>query len=137
MKNYRLIKEYLETMPGNSTVSQLLDNINNAEITLKSSVEEMKARLSENIGKCYTYTDVDDCDDVAKFFVKIIGVKTVYDHQVAYNCNVIEITEDSIFYEENATIYEKELIRERLIDESFYNSLFNKFQALLDVKVNG
>jgi hypothetical protein len=64
-------------------------------------------------------------------------VKTVYDHQVAYNCNVIEITEDSIFYEENATIYEKELIRERLIDESFYNSLFNKFQALLDVKVNG
>jgi hypothetical protein len=129
MQNYQLIKGYLETLPSDMTISNALQNIISAEETLKLSKNELENELKNNVGKCYCYIENDDYKGIAKYYVKIVGVGTSYN--VYYICNLIQITEDAIYFEENQTITQKELLTAIQVDENVYDVLYDKFNQLL------
>jgi hypothetical protein len=133
MSNYRIIKEYLETLPDNMTISQALSNIKNAEKTLELSLTELEKELSKNVGKCYTYSEIDDCSCVVKYYIKVVGTKRTYKN-VAYSCDVIQIEENSIYHEPNDTISQRELFTATEINENVYDMVMDRFKSLTKFK---
>ena len=62
MENYKIIKNYLETFPNETTVETLINNIVKAEQTYEENVQKKIEKMKESIGNVYYYEDIDDND---------------------------------------------------------------------------
>ena len=133
MENYEIIKSYLETFPEDTEVKTIIESIKNAEKKSKTSLYNIQAKMEKNIGKCYFYTDFDDCVSFMRIYTKITGTKILDRRNVVlYTATSIEISEGAIYYLKDVTFAKDDLKENKLIDSSIFDEVERKYMALYD-----
>lgn len=130
MENYKIIKNYLETFPNETTVETLISNIVKAEHTYEENVQKKIEKMKESIGNVYYYEDIDDNDIFVKFVTKITGVKRVYQDRLLYEADMIEISDETIYYLDGTTFSDGDLKDKDLVDSSVFDEAKEKYLGI-------
>lgn len=130
MENYKIIKNYLETFPNETTVETLINNIVKAEQTYEENVQNKIEKMKESIGNVYYYEDIDDNDIFVKFVTKITGVKRVYQDRLLYEADMIEISDETIYYLDGTTFSDGDLKDKDLVDSSVFDEAKEKYLGI-------
>lgn len=130
MENYKIIKNYLETFPNETTVETLISNIVKAEQTYEENVQKKIEKMKESIGNVYYYEDIDDNDIFVKFVTKITGVKRVYQDRLLYEADMIEISDETIYYLDGTTFSDGDLKDKDLVDSSVFDEAKEKYLGI-------
>lgn len=130
MENYKIIKNYLETFPNETTVETLISNIVKAEHTYEENVKKKIEKMKESIGNVYYYEDIDDNDIFVKFVTKITGVKRVYQDRLLYEADMIEISDETIYYLDGTTFSDGDLKDKDLVDSSVFDEAKEKYLGI-------
>ena len=130
MENYKIIKNYLETFPNETTVETLISNIVKAEQTYEENVQKKIEKMKESIGNVYYYEDIDDNDIFAKFVTKITGVKRAYQDILLYEADMIEISDETIYYLDGTTFSDGDLKDKDLVDSSVFDEAKEKYLGI-------
>lgn len=130
MENYKIIKNYLETFPNETTVETLINNIVKAEQTYEENVQKKIEKMKESIGNVYYYEDIDDNDIFVKFVTKITGVKRVYQDRLLYEADMIEISDETIYYLDGTTFSDGDLKDKDLVDSSVFDEAKEKYLGI-------
>lgn len=130
MENYKIIKNYLETFPNETTVETLISNIVKAEKTYEENVQKKIEKMKESIGNVYYYEDIDDNDIFVKFVTKITGVKRVYQDRLLYEADMIEISDETIYYLDGTTFSDGDLKDKDLVDSSVFDEAKEKYLGI-------
>lgn len=130
MENYKIIKNYLETFPNETTVETLINNIVKAEQTYEENIQKKIEKMKESIGNVYYYEDIDDNDIFVKFVTKITGVKRVYQDRLLYEADMIEISDETIYYLDGTTFSDGDLKDKDLVDSSVFDEAKEKYLGI-------
>ena len=130
MENYKIIKNYLETFPNETTVETLISNIVKAEQTYEENVQKKIEKMKESIGNVYYYEDIDDNDIFVKFVAKIKGVKIAYQDRLLYEADMIEISDETIYYLDGTTFSDGDLKDKDLVDSSVFDEAKEKYLGI-------
>ena len=130
MENYKIIKNYLETFPNETTVETLISNIVKAEKTYEENVQKKIEKMKESIGNVYYYEDIDDNDIFVKFVTKITGVKRGYQDRLLYEADMIEISDETIYYLDGTTFSDGDLKDKDLVDSSVFDEAKEKYLGI-------
>ena len=130
MENYKIIKNYLETFPNETTVETLINNIVKAEQTYEENIQKKVEKMKESIGNVYYYEDIDDNDIFVKFVTKITGVKRAYQDRLLYEADMIEISDETIYYLDGTTFADGDLKDKDLVDSSVFDEAKEKYLGI-------
>lgn len=130
MENYKIIKNYLETFPNETTVETLINNIVKAEQTYEENIQKKIEKMKESIGNVYYYEDIDDNDIFVKFVTKITGVKRLYQDRLLYEADMIEISDETIYYLDGTTFSDGDLKDKDLVDSSVFDEAKEKYLGI-------
>lgn len=130
MENYKIIKNYLETFPNETTVETLISNIVKAEQMYEENIQKKIEKMKESIGNVYYYEDVDYNAVFVKFVVKITGVKRVYQDRLLYEADMIEISDETIYYLDGTTFSDGDLKDKDLVDSSVFDEAMEKYLGI-------
>lgn len=130
MENYKIIKNYLETFPNETTVETLISNIVKAEQTYEENIQKKIEKMKESIGNVYYYEDIDDNDIFVKFVTKITGVKRLYQDRLLYEADMIEISDETIYYLDGTTFSDGDLKDKDLVDSSVFDEAKEKYLGI-------
>lgn len=130
MENYKIIKNYLETFPNETTVETLINNIVKAEQTYEENIQKKIEKMKESIGNVYYYEDIDDNDIFVKFVTKITGVKRLYQDRLLYEADMIEISDETIYYLDSTTFADGDLKDKDLVDSSVFDEAKEKYLGI-------
>lgn len=133
MENYEIVKAYLETLPENMTVKDVVDNIKKAEQMKSESISKIQAEMEENVGKCYHYADIDDNVKITFFYTKITGTKLLENRGIVlYKADSFEISDDTIYYLKDITFAQNDLKDNTVVDSSIFDEVEKKYKELRD-----
>ena len=86
--------------------------------------------MKESIGNVYYYEDIDDNDIFVKFVTKITGVKRVYQDRLLYEADMIEISDETIYYLDGTTFSDGDLKDKDLVDSSVFDEAKEKYLGI-------
>ena len=134
MENYQVIYNYLQTMPTETTVGTLLENLDKAnEEFVKNHQKRLKLMKEEFINHTYYYEENDDDKVVCKYITYVNGFRDASFSDFTFDCEIIAMTTNEIKYDKNARIDIRALRMATQVDNDVFENAKQKVEALISI----
>lgn len=134
MENYQIIYNYLQTMPTDTTVGTLIENLDKAnDAFIKNHKKQLKLLKEEFIGHAYYYEENDDDKVVCKYITYVKEFRDASFSDFTFNCEIIAITPNEIKYDKEARIDIRALRMASQVNNDVFENAKQKVEALISI----
>ena len=122
MESHEIIYNYLQTFPKETTVGELISNIDKAnEELIKNHNKQLQLLKDEFVGNVYYYEENDEGNVVCKYLTKVKEFNQASFHEFTFTCELIAITTFEVRYEKETKIDIKALKMAKKVDNDVYD----------------
>lgn len=137
MEKYQEIYNYLQTFPKETTVGQLIKNMDKAELDfMESQKRQIQNIENEFVGNTYYYEELYNGKVVCKYITKIkeFTINSIKD--MIFSCELITITKTDIHYEKLAHVDIKGLKMAKKIPNEIFDNAKESFDSFYNIWTN-